>query len=134
MFVSLLCMPNEKRKNAPKNCSYCEIFCFIKYGLNKNVDLNFHWYNSSHISKNLLANLNHTEYVSMVPCICTCVMLDTRTHTHTLKYSSGKLFNNKCRSEKDTENIRHKTGKSMCMCAYVRASEWKRVKTNFSRC
>lgn len=40
MFVSLLCMLNQKKKEekkecAPKNCSNCEIFCFIKYGLNK---------------------------------------------------------------------------------------------------
>lgn len=25
----------RKKECAPKNCSYCEIFCFIKYGLNK---------------------------------------------------------------------------------------------------
>lgn len=78
-----------------------------------------------------MTNLNHTKCVIACVCFYAYVMLKANTLTH----SSGKIFNNKCWSEKDTENIRLKTGKSMYgEHTTVHVGERSRVKTNLSRC
>lgn len=69
-FIALYAKRKEK-KNAPKNCSYCEIFCFINYGLNKNLGLNIFIGRTHHTyqKKNRIANLNYTK------CVCLCAFV-----------------------------------------------------------